>query len=152
MKVKPYSNNDIDFIYQYIKYVCNYEYISKKNILACKNSLYVIINNLNSIPHLVGVIGCRNSKDHFNLAYYPTDKVYIIDFLHIDNNIIGTEISYNLVKECLADKNDSFVLYKPLCPNTLNDFSFLLEKLNFELYDTSDITYIRKPITIPNKI
>ena len=165
-KIKPDDLRLLNLIYSTLISTCDaHKNLSFEVLLECRDNIYAIIetNDMGG-KYIKAVIGCRrtyidktNTKD---LKYYcmPNSLMYSIEFLHFNSDTTGIEL-INLIRECLADKNDGFTIYTALCPNAYKDEVILytaMRKNHFK-YDQIDkvkntITYVREPVCNPKVI
>lgn len=129
IKVAPENNKSLRCIYSEIKNECDFrEDLSFDLVDRCRNSIYAALDVGKGIPHLIAVIGCSKilmeEAGIDDLAYHcdQANKVYSIDFLHLalsckcqNRSIYEDELLSYLLKETMADKNDTFTIYRPSC-------------------------------------
>ena len=158
-KVNPMDEYELLKTYNKLMVECIYDDgtqldLTFNDFLKCRDSIFITavsLTDTRSYPN--AIIGCRRvyAGDYLSdLPYHcqTNDTIYIIDFLHMENNIDRDEftriprlnIFVDLVEACLADKNDSFcIIQKNLCPvvsenDPINLFeTFLLNQAGFEL-------------------
>ena len=149
-----------DCIYIKLKKKClNYEDLDYSVFNECCNSTYIIACTNHSTFR--GVIACRrvrfNEIENEFLKYHPQNKQvgYRIEVLHY-NKDADLKAKIKLIRSCLADKNDSFVVFEPKCPNTIEDIETVLKPIGFEVHDdlNSPLGYIlvKPPLSYPKRI
>lgn len=164
IKVNPDDNKLIYFLYEFLKSSCeNYKELSFSDFNKCRNSIFIVIDLSNKLNNIIALIGChRVTMDDIGvetLSYYcqPNYLMYEISFLHFDDSYTtynrqeyAKSIITQLIKECIADKNDGFISYKLHCPNNAKyEFHDILINIGFEQVNFKDtIQYIKKPTTM----
>lgn len=158
-KVDPMDEHELLKTYNKLMVECIYDDgtqldLTFNDFLKCRDSIFTtVVSHIDTRSYPNAIIGCRRvyAGDYLSdLPYHcqDNDTIYIIDFLHMENNIDRDEFTRiprlnvftDLVETCLADKNDSFcIILKDLCPeisefDSINLFeAFLLNQAGFEL-------------------
>lgn len=160
-RVKAYDRSTLSYLYEFLIGNCpNYEDLDKSIFNDCCNSIFVTLDK--DIDNIIGIIGCRllsiDEAELDGLSYYCMKKkhLYKIEFFH--HNVNNPVSMYLLLKECLADKNDGFVVYKHRCElmNNTKEIIEVLKKFNFEkicndILDSKSI-WLRAPLTKINRV
>ena len=144
-------------LYQFLTDSCvNYQDMLYKDFESCSNSIYMSLRKIHYITEssieMIGIIGCRRipvfESDIFTTKYYPMKKkhMYKIEFLH-HKDIATDEDIYNLIHECLADKNDGFIEISPKCELCDAEVQALVRNGFAEFYIKNHSVWLRRPIT-----
>ena len=151
-KAIEHDNKKLNFLYELLVSSCpHYNNLSLETFMECRNSIYYIKGPF----YIDAIIGCRRFPEkEFNedLLYHctPDNIVYSIEFIHYFSPYYSIEKLRMLVRECMADKNDSFCLLSPKCPiETYESYSNILKNCGF--YEANNML-IRKPILMPYDI
>lgn len=146
-------------LYQFLTDSCtNYQDMPFNVFESCSNSIYMNIKKIRYITdcyastEILGIIGCRrilvSESDVFTTKYYPMKKkhMYKIEFLH-HKDIATDEDIYNLIHECLADKNDGFIEISPKCELRDAEVQALVRNGFAEFCIKNHSIWLRRPIT-----
>lgn len=159
-----------EYFLGFIKTSCSdYDFLDMNIFNQCKDSIYIAIDDYhgtNPYNNINGIIGCRRiNMDQAKiekLEYYckPYRIVYSIEFLHCNKftgfvDVLGnyestSKVIGELIRECLADKNDAFTVYRPYCPTgkTPEEHDALIKHgFYIDSYDPAkeQFTYVRRP-------
>lgn len=156
-KVPAHDNCIIHNLYQFLIDSCtNYQDLLFRDFESCRNSIYMNLRKIRYITDLsiemIGIIGCRripvSESNIFSTKYYPMKNKYMyrIEFLHHKEIANGEDI-YNLIHECLADKNDGFVEITPKCELSHAEVEALIRNGFVEFCKKDHIVWVRQPIT-----
>lgn len=145
-------------ILNFIKADCpNYRNLEYETLMQCN-----CFASTSEVGTITGIVAGRR------LSYYDADlgidlkyycqrhrMIYAIECLHyFDRNIDknSKDMYYNLLKEFLADKNDSFIVFRPYCPSgSIAEGHEILVEMGFTVHEydkeKSRYTYIKPPTT-----
>lgn len=163
IKANPSDDKLIYFLYGFLQSICaDYKLLKFDDFSRCRNGIYIVVDLSHKLNNIIALIGCRRltmeEAQIKELEYYcqPNELMYEIEFLHYDNSCTSynrpdyeKSVISQLIKECAADKNDGFILYRPHCPsNETCKFDDILANNGFKQITVDDeLAYIRKPIT-----
>lgn len=159
-----------EYFLGFVKTSCSdYDFLDMDIFNQCKDSIYIALDTYrgtNPYNNINGIIGCRRINMEQakieNLEYYckPYQIVYSIEFLHYTKfhglvDVLGNYQSIDktigdMISECLADKNDAFTVYRPICPTgkTPEEHDALIKHgFYVDSYDPvkERFTYVRRP-------
>ena len=93
------------------------------DFLKCCNSVFILVDKI--YGNTLGIIAIRQASigelETEGLNYYCLDNqiLYTVEAFHCDSNVSDEDCS-KLINTAIADKNDGFIFYKPVCP-TIKD-------------------------------
>lgn len=167
-KLDPANKKSLDSEYQRFITMCDeYKDLPKETFFKCNNSIHIIEDRMITeyIGNFYGIIGARTvtmqeakiDKLDFYCKPYNTDHsvdlIYCIEFFHISsfsrniNEYEQIQLINELLKYCLADKNDGFTVYKIKCEN-IDKYSDILKNNNFNFYGTEYMADGEKQIPV----
>lgn len=173
VKVQPYDKRSLCMIFDMLKASCeSHKFLQRKEFDECNNSIFVCaeFDIAGFATNILGMVGIRETTMEDigveKLKYYCKNnhKLYSMEFLHYSyhpvtpyppSHVSDVSIYKKLLGECLADKNDGFVVFRPHCPtgktpdnhNVLIDFGFEIEDYNSL---TETYTYVKAPTVQSN--
>lgn len=101
--------------------------VSLNEFLKCCNSVFILVDKV--YGNTLGIIAIRQASvgeaEVEGLSYYCLDDkiLYKIEAFHCDSNVSDEDYS-KLINTAIADKNDGFIFYKPVCPTALAQDKF----------------------------
>lgn len=169
-KINGWDKEAMCNAYTYLLGCENYKTVSREDFQKCDDGLYLAVDTVrssNMCTYPYGIIGIRRATVEElglkpgDMEFYslPDKYLYSIDFLHIPNktgfNMVGDYINpftigKELIREALADRNDSFAYLEMRCPTGKLDYSHTtLTENGFKVISfdakTYTYTYIRMP-------
>lgn len=162
-KIMPDDMESLCYEHSMLRTHCPTQDIDCKDFLKSRNCI-ITLRSLNN-RNIYGIIGARLTTmeevgiDKLDFYCKPDQEVYSIDFMHFSTpgkfDVTGSYINANkiyigLIRECLADKNDGFAVYKAYCPTGKSPeiHDALIESgFKVESYDSKSetFTYVKPP-------
>lgn len=121
------------------------------DFLKCCNSVFILADKI--YGNTLGIIAIRQASVEelkiAGLGYYCLDNqaLYKIEAFHCDSNVSDEDCS-KLINTAIADKNDGFIFYHPVCPTVkdrenFKDFVGFTETIAVK--DNKELNYFVKP-------
>lgn len=155
-KVHPQDQYELKCIYSKMLGACpDLEYIALADFLKCCNSIYILVDKV--YGNILGIIAIRltdvEEATLEGLKYYCLDSkvLYKVEAFHCDGYVADNKFS-ELVNTAIADKNDGFIYYKPICPvakeiEKLETFAGFREVFITASNGKTNTIYLKNPAT-----